>query len=141
MGALMPRARPRLRRRPPPRFRRPLRSRRRGFRENGAAGSHRAGLSAAANAPSGAPLVYRPALLAAARLHFVDQRQKLDVWQTVRHLVFSDPASGRLRWTDVQPAPEGEAREPAAGAAHKTCPPTGRSQALRAATKRTTRRF
>jgi len=74
------------------------------------------------NAPSGAPLVYRPALLAAARLHFVDLRQKLDVWQTVRHLVFSDPASGRLRWTDVQPAPEGEAREPAAGAAHENVP-------------------
>ena len=74
------------------------------------------------NAPTGAPLVYRPALLAAARLHFVDLRQKLDAWQTVRHLVFPDPASGRLRWTDVQPAPEGEAREPAAGAAHENVP-------------------
>ena len=74
------------------------------------------------NAPAGAPLVYRPALLAVARLHFVDLRQKLDAWQTVRHLVFPDPASGRLRWTDVQPAPEGEAREPVAGAAHENVP-------------------
>ena len=74
------------------------------------------------HAPAGAAVVYRPALLAAARLHFVDLRQKLDAWQTVRHLVFADPAEGRLRWTDVRPAPEGEAREPRPGAAHENVP-------------------
>ena len=72
--------------------------------------------------PAGATVVYRPALLAAARLHFVDLRQKLDMWQAARHLVFADPATGRLRWTDVRSAPEGEAREPVAGAAHENVP-------------------
>ena len=74
------------------------------------------------HAPAGAAVVYRPALLAAARLHFVDLRQKLDTWQTVRQLVFADPATGRLRWTDVRSAPEGEDRAPLPGAAHENVP-------------------
>jgi hypothetical protein len=72
--------------------------------------------------PAGAAVTYRPALLASARIHFVDLRQKLDAWQTVRQLVFADPATGRLRWTDVRSAPEGEAREPLPGAAHENVP-------------------
>ncbi|NCD21751.1 MAG: ATP-binding protein, partial [Spartobacteria bacterium] len=72
--------------------------------------------------PAGAAVVYRPALLACARLHFVDLRQKLDAWQTARHLVFPDPVHGTLRWTEPRPAPEGEAREPLPGAAHENVP-------------------
>ena len=74
------------------------------------------------HAPAGAAVVYRPALLACARLHFVDLRQKLDAWQTARHLVFPDPVHGTLRWTEPRPAPEGEAREPLPGAAHENVP-------------------
>ena len=72
--------------------------------------------------PAGAAVTYRPALLASARIHFVDLRQKLDSWQAVRHLVFPDPAHGSLRWTETRPAPEGEDREPLPGAAHESVP-------------------
>ena len=72
--------------------------------------------------PAGAAVTYRPALFASARIHFVDLRQKLDAWQTVRQLVFADPAEGRLRWTETRPAPEGEGREPLPGAAHESVP-------------------
>ena len=72
--------------------------------------------------PAGGAVVYRPALLASARIHFVDLRQKLDAWQTVRHLVPLDPESGQLRWTGAGPAPEGEDRVPLAGAAHEAVP-------------------
>ena len=72
--------------------------------------------------PAGAAVTYRPALLASARIHFVDLRQKLDAWQTVRHLVYADPVHGRLRWTETRPAPEGEGREPLPGTAHENVP-------------------
>ncbi len=72
--------------------------------------------------PAGATVTYRPALLASARIHFVDLRQKLDAWQTVRHLVWADPVHGRLRWTEAGPAPEGEDRAPLPGAAHENVP-------------------
>lgn len=72
--------------------------------------------------PAGAAVTYRPALLASARIHYVDLRQKLDAWQTVRHLVPPEPAHGRLLWTEVRPAPEGETSEPVAGAAHENVP-------------------
>ena len=72
--------------------------------------------------PAGAAVVYRPALLASARIHFVDLRQKLDSWQTVRPLVFPDPVQGSLRWNETRPAPEGEGREPLPGAAHESVP-------------------
>lgn len=72
--------------------------------------------------PAGAAVTYRPALLASARIHFVDLRQKLDAWQTVRQLVFADPVHGRLRWTEARPAPEGEDRAPLPGAAHENVP-------------------
>ena len=72
--------------------------------------------------PAGAAVTYRPALFASARIHFVDLRQKLDSWQTVRHLVVPDPAGGNLVWTEARPAPEGEGREPLPGAAHESVP-------------------
>ena len=72
--------------------------------------------------PAGAAVTYRPALLASARIHYVDLRQKLDAWQTVRHLVVPDPVHGNLPWTEARPAPEGEASEPLAGAAHEDVP-------------------
>ena len=72
--------------------------------------------------PAGAAVTYRPALLASARIHFVDLRQKLDSWQTVRHLVFPDPVQGSLRWTETRPAPAGEGCEPLPGAAHESVP-------------------
>ncbi len=72
--------------------------------------------------PAGAPVTYRPALLASARLHFVDLRQKLDSWQTVRHLVMPDPVRGDLLWTEVLPAPEGEGGGPLPGAGHEEVP-------------------
>lgn len=75
-----------------------------------------------ANRPAGAAVTYRPALYAAARIHFMDLKQKLDSWQTVRHLVRPDPAGGQLRWTEAKPAPEGEGREPLPGAAHENIP-------------------
>ncbi|MGD9782013.1 MAG: ATP-binding protein [Kiritimatiellia bacterium] len=72
--------------------------------------------------PAGAAVTYRPALFASARIHFVDLKQKLDAWQTVRHLVLPDPAGGNLLWTETRPAPEGEGREPLPGAAHEGVP-------------------
>jgi len=72
--------------------------------------------------PAGAAVTYRPALFASARIHFVDLRQKLDSWQTLRHLVVPDPAGGNLVWTEARPAPEGEGREPLPGAAHESVP-------------------
>lgn len=72
--------------------------------------------------PAGAAVTYRPALFASARIHFVDLKQKLDSWQTVRHLVVPDPAGGNLVWTEARPAPEGEGREPLPGAAHESVP-------------------
>ena len=72
--------------------------------------------------PAGAAVTYRPALLAAARLHFVDLKQNLDAWQAARHLVFPDPVQGRLCWTAVRPAPEGADRDPLPGAAHENVP-------------------
>ena len=76
----------------------------------------------ASHLPAGAAATYRPALFASARIHFVDLRQKLDAWQTVRHLVWPDPVQGSLRWTETRPAPEGEGREPLPGAAHENVP-------------------
>ena len=72
---------------------------------------------------AGAAVTYRPALLASARLHFVDLKQGLDSWQGVRHLVLSDPATGTLRWADTRSAPEAEDKAPAPGAAHEGVPP------------------
>lgn len=72
--------------------------------------------------PAGAAVVYRPALFASARIHFVDLKQKLDSWQTTRHLVMTDPVNGSLRWTEARPAPEGEGREPLPGARHENVP-------------------
>ena len=72
--------------------------------------------------PAGAAATYRPALLASARLHFVDLKQGLDSWQMVRHLIWPDPATGALRWTETRPAPEGEENAPASGAAHEGVP-------------------
>lgn len=80
--------------------------------------------------PAGAAVTYRPALLASARIHYVDLRQKLDAWQTVRHLVMPDPIHGNLLWTEARPAPEGEEREPVSGAAHENVP-TGLSDPKR----------
>ena len=74
------------------------------------------------NLPAGTPVTYRPALFASARIHFVDLKQKLDAWQTVRHLVIPDSAGGNLLWTEARPAPEGEDRAPLAGAAHDNVP-------------------
>ena len=72
--------------------------------------------------PAGVSPTYRPALLASARLHFVDLKQGLDSWQTVRHLVWPDPAAGVLRWTETRPAPEGEESAPAPGSSHESVP-------------------
>ena len=72
--------------------------------------------------PAGAAVTYRPALFASARIHFVDLRQKLDAWQTVRHLTLPDPDHGSLRWTETRPAPAGAGREPLPGAAHESVP-------------------
>lgn len=74
------------------------------------------------NLPAAAAVTYRPALFASARIHFVDLRQKLDSWQTVRHLVIPDPVGGNLLWTEARPAPAGEGREPLPGAAHGNVP-------------------
>lgn len=73
------------------------------------------------NQPAGT-VVYRPALFAAARIHFVDLKQKLDSWQNVRHLVLPDPVHGNLLWTEARPAPEGEGREPLPNAGHENVP-------------------
>ena len=74
------------------------------------------------NLPAGAPATYRPALLASARLHFVDLRQGLDSWRVVRHLVLPDPGTGSLSWTETRPAPEGEDAAPVPGAFHEGVP-------------------
>ena len=71
------------------------------------------------NLSAGASVTYRPVLLASARLHFVDLKQGLDSWQTVRHLVRPDPVGGTLRWTETRPAPEREENAPAPGASHE----------------------
>ena len=74
------------------------------------------------NLPAGAGVTYRAALFASARIHFVDLKQKLDSWQTVRHLVLADPVHGHLLWTEARFAPEGEGRDPLSGAAHENVP-------------------
>lgn len=74
------------------------------------------------NLPAGTPVTYRPALFAAARLHFVDLKQRLDAWQTVRHLVVPAAAGGNLLWTEARPAPEGADSAPLAGAVHENVP-------------------
>ena len=75
------------------------------------------------NLPAGISVTYRPALLASARLHFVDLKRGLDSWQTVRHLVWPDLDAVALRWTDALPAPEGEDNSPAPAASHENVPP------------------
>jgi hypothetical protein len=70
---------------------------------------------------AGAAVTYRPALLAAARIHLVDLKQGLDSWQTVRHLVIPD-AHGNLSWTAARPAPQAEQLGPVPNAAHESVP-------------------
>jgi len=70
---------------------------------------------------SGAGRVYRPALLASARLHFADARKGLDEWQTVRHLVAVDE-QGDPRWGESRPAPAAEDASPPEAAGFETVP-------------------
>ncbi|HPC20771.1 MAG: ATP-binding protein [Kiritimatiellae bacterium] len=69
-----------------------------------------------------APVTYRPALFASARIHFLDMKHKLDVWQNVRHLVMTDSSRGKLTWTEARPAPAGEGPDPLPGAGHENVP-------------------
>lgn len=73
-------------------------------------------------AATGAAITYRPALLASARIHFAEPKHGLDSWETVRHLVWTDPAHGHLVWTTVVNAPEGDGRDALPGAAHENVP-------------------
>ncbi|NLB65749.1 MAG: ATP-binding protein [Lentisphaerae bacterium] len=68
------------------------------------------------------PPAYRPALLAAARIHYVDLRQKLDSWQTVRYIVRPD-AQGNISWVNAEPAPEEDTYPPRTDWAHDNVPP------------------
>lgn len=70
---------------------------------------------------NGAGLVYRPALLAEAKLHFMDAREGLDEWQTVRRLVPVD-VQGRADWEASRPAPAAEDAAGLDGAAHEGVP-------------------
>ena len=72
--------------------------------------------------PVGAAVTYRPALFATARIHYVDLRRKLDVWQVVGHWVELDPDHGTPEWMQASPLPEGGGREPVAGATHEPVP-------------------
>ncbi|HOE35904.1 MAG TPA: DUF87 domain-containing protein [Kiritimatiellia bacterium] len=76
----------------------------------------------ATQAPAGAAITYRPALMASARIHFADLKYGLDSWETVRHLVWTDPKHGHLVWTAVSNAPAGDDRDPLPGAAHENVP-------------------
>ena len=77
----------------------------------------------------GRKIVYRPAVLAEARLHFADAKLGVDEWQTERRLV---PVDGRgyPLWEESMPAPQGEDEGPVAGAEHESVP-AGLSDAKR----------
>lgn len=72
-------------------------------------------------AAAGEGMVYRPALLATARLHVVDARKGVDEWQTVRRLI---PVNDRgdPEWTAARPAPAAEDAAPLSAAAHADIP-------------------
>lgn len=69
----------------------------------------------------GEGIVYRPALLATARLHFADARKGLDEWQTVRRLVPVNDA-GEPDWGASRPAPEAEDAQALPQAVHAEVP-------------------
>jgi hypothetical protein len=52
--------------------------------------------------PAASRLVYRPALLATARLHFVDSKAGLDVWRTLALLAQPPEAGGEAFWAEAQ---------------------------------------
>jgi hypothetical protein len=54
------------------------------------------------------PLVYRPALFGAARLHFVDAKAKVDHWQAVSILVSVDNDLADSMWDQTQTVVENE---------------------------------
>ncbi len=71
---------------------------------------------------AGGAVAYRPALFAAARVHYVDAKRNVDMWRSVRHWVPVDPVLGNLLWGEAGSAPEGEEREPLPGAVHEEVP-------------------
>jgi len=69
----------------------------------------------------GTGVVYRPALLAVARLRFADARRKLDELQVIRRLVPVD-SQGAPQWEDSRPAPEAEDDRPLPAATYADVP-------------------
>ena len=74
-----------------------------------------------AGGTDGRKIVYRPAVLAEARLHFADAKLGIDEWQTARRLAPVDERGNPL-WAESLPAPEGEDEGPLAEAAHEAVP-------------------
>jgi hypothetical protein len=54
--------------------------------------------------PGTEPITYRPRVLGVARLHYVDRKSAVDVWQTVNLIAPLDPSG--VQWTDGSELPE-----------------------------------
>jgi len=67
--------------------------------------------------PEGSRLLYRPALLGAADLHFVSSRDGVDLWQTVTLLAGLEADVGASPWDDATRHDAVDTREAPAGAA------------------------
>jgi len=72
--------------------------------------------------PWGAAIAYRPALLVSARLHYVDLKQDLDYWKEFRHLVYPDPATGELCWSQPEETQATGEPNPVSGSVHENVP-------------------
>ncbi len=71
------------------------------------------------------PLVYRPALLGIARLHFVDAKGGVDLWDTVNHVASIPGSALDAAWTESEQCADLKPRletQPRAGAAFASLP-------------------
>lgn len=53
--------------------------------------------------PPGSRLLYRPRILATARLHYVSAPAQLDLWRPLTLFVTPEGASGALSWEGARP--------------------------------------
>jgi hypothetical protein len=86
------------------------------------AGVKEAFLSPRSAAQPGERLVYRPSILGIAKLHFVDTKAQVDVWQDTA--LIAPIADGAAAWDDAEPLGERPelAAEPEAGGGFDTLP-------------------